>query len=98
MKFLRCWRYALIFQKLKFKCEELGIEIKEVNPKNTSRRCPICGWVSEENRVKTSFKCLKCSYKENADVNGAKNILFIGQNKKTISNIENSNDKEFFFN
>jgi len=95
-KFLRCWRYALIFQKLKFKCEELGIEIKEANPKNTSRRCSTCGWVSEKNRDGTSFKCLKCSCMANADINGAKNILFIGQNNKKISRI--SEEKEFFFN
>jgi len=94
-KFLRCWRYALIINRLKLKCEELGIQIREVNPQNTSRRCNKCGWTSKSNRDGEKFICVKCNHNDNADVNAAKNILYIGQRNLSI---KSSNKESFYFN
>ncbi len=58
-----------------------GIFIK-VNPKNTSRTCPNCGYVSKKNRrSQPVFKCICCGYSANADVNAAQNILRAGLSK-----------------
>ena len=64
---------------LAYKLEERGGVLVLVSPKNTSRTCPNCGYVSAENRqTQADFACVKCGYKENADVVGAINVLRAG--------------------
>lgn len=51
-----------------------------VPPQNTSRTCPMCGHVSKENRqTQAKFVCVCCGFSENADVEGAMNVLKRGQ-------------------
>lgn len=46
---------------------------------NTSRTCPCCGHVSEDNRkTQAKFRCVTCGFEENADIVGAINILRAG--------------------
>ncbi|MGC9027378.1 MAG: zinc ribbon domain-containing protein [bacterium] len=46
-----------------------------VDPQNTSRTCPTCGFISKTNRKSQSlFSCCKCGYTANADLVGAINI------------------------
>ncbi len=64
------------FQMLEYKLQERGAMLVKVDPKNTSRTCPNCGHVSEENRkTQANFVCVKCGFRENADKVGAINIL-----------------------
>ena len=50
-----------------------------VCPRNTSRKCHECGFVSPDNRkTQASFHCISCGHHNNADVNAAKNILEAG--------------------
>ena len=64
---------------LAYKLEERGGLLVLVPPKNTSRTCPNCGYISAENRrTQAHFSCIKCGYKENADVVGAINVLRAG--------------------
>ena len=50
-----------------------------VPPKNTSRECPCCGYVSADNRrTQSRFACMDCGFEENADVVGAINNLARG--------------------
>lgn len=55
------------------------IKIILINPMNTSRRCRDCGFISIRNRPNSgeAFKCIKCGFEENADVNAAKNIAIL---------------------
>ncbi len=71
--------WGLFFELLEYKlCERRGQLIK-VDPKFTSQACSVCGHVSKNNRKSQSkFLCESCGYTENADVNGAKNILVRG--------------------
>ncbi|HHR5909899.1 TPA: zinc ribbon domain-containing protein [Providencia alcalifaciens] len=47
-----------------------------VNPKNTSCMCLCCGYIAKENCPRQAdFECVKCGYKNNADVVEAMNIL-----------------------
>ncbi|MGL4521923.1 MAG: RNA-guided endonuclease TnpB family protein, partial [Bacilli bacterium] len=58
-----------------YKSEWYGKKLVLVNPKHTSQKCSTCGHIDKENRVSQSnFACTSCKYKENADVNAAKNI------------------------
>lgn len=52
-----------------------GINVHLVNPEYTSQTCPVCGCIHENNRLQQeTFKCIKCGYIFDADVNAAINI------------------------
>ncbi len=64
---------------LKYKLDWNGGIYLEVPAPYTSQRCSKCTHTCEENRkTQGSFKCLKCGYEDNADLNAAKNILVAG--------------------
>jgi putative transposase len=64
---------------LGYKLEWAGGRLIAVPPHYTSQRCPECKHVSRENRkTQSEFKCMKCDYKNNADVVGAINIKAAG--------------------
>lgn len=66
-------------RQLEYKSAWLGGEVIAVNPKNTSRRCPICDSICSDNRkTQSEFECTACGYAENADLNAALNILRAG--------------------
>jgi putative transposase len=61
---------------LAYKLQWNGGMLLTVPPQNTSRTCPCCDHVSEDNRkTQAQFKCVSCNYKNHADVVGAMNIL-----------------------
>ena len=61
---------------LEEKAKERGRVVIPVDPKNTSRRCSVCGHTDPDNRQSQElFRCVQCGHSENADVNAAKNIL-----------------------
>lgn len=63
-------------RQLEYKQAWLGGEVLAVPPRNTSRTCPACGYVSAENRqTQARFACVECGYENNADLVGAINIL-----------------------
>ena len=63
-------------EKLAYKTVWYGSHLETVDPKYTSQTCSSCGHVSRENRTtQARFECQECGYKDNADVNAAKNIL-----------------------
>ena len=74
-QFLSHFTYTIIFNKLEQLCEEWNVSINKVNPAYTSQKCSACGETKTENRKGEHFKCKKCGYTQNADINAAKNIL-----------------------
>ena len=53
-----------------------GIAVSTVHPEYTSKRCPVCGCIEDENRPnQETFECIQCGYKDNADHNAAMNIM-----------------------
>jgi putative transposase len=63
-------------RQLGYKQVWLGGEVRVVPSFNTSRTCPACGHASPENRqTQARFECVKCRYKNNADLVGAINVL-----------------------
>lgn len=60
---------------LEYKMARSGGELVPVNPKNTSLTCSKCGHLDKDNRVdQAKFRCQKCGFEENADLNAAINI------------------------
>ena len=51
------------------------IAVSTVQASYTSKMCPICGCIEDENRPNQEmFECVECGHKDNADFNAAKNI------------------------
>lgn len=64
---------------LKQEVEHIGrkydIAVSTVHPSYTSKMCPICGCIEDENRPnQETFCCIECGHEDNADFNAAKNI------------------------
>lgn len=75
---------SMFLNLLEYKSEEYGVNFLKVNPAFTSQMCSECGHTSKENRkTQSGFKCVKCNFKEHADINAAKNILVSGRNHST---------------
>jgi putative transposase len=69
------WAFDRLYKYVSYTAEELGIRVKQVNPKNTSRRCSSCGFTHEDNRPsRDTFCCQSCGYENHADYNAAKNV------------------------
>jgi len=67
-------------RQLEYKLDWNGGILIAVDPKNTSRRCSVCGHTAKENRLtQADFICVKCGHTDDADVNAAINILRAGQ-------------------
>ncbi|WP_339134437.1 transposase [Streptomyces sp. f51] len=61
------------------KAESAGREVIAVDPRNTSRTCPECGYVAAENRpTQEKFHCQNCDHQTHADTVGALNVLRAG--------------------
>jgi putative transposase len=66
-------------RQLEYKQVWSGGEVLTVNPRNTSRTCPCCGYTDKDNRpTQAKFECVVCGFAENADLVGAMNILAAG--------------------
>ena len=78
---LKNWSYYDLQNKIQYKADEVGIEVRFINPKYTSKRCSVCGCIHEENRDcknnQADFTCQVCGHKENADINASKNISIL---------------------
>ncbi|MET7536832.1 transposase [Streptomyces sp. NPDC005507] len=61
------------------KAESAGREVIAVDPRNTSRQCPACGYTAKENRpTQEEFHCVSCGHTAHADTVGATNVLRAG--------------------
>lgn len=72
--FRRGWSYPKIFDRLKRRAEEQNVSVSLVNPRNTSRKCSVCGAIDAKSRRGKSFKCVACGHTGDADLNAALNI------------------------
>ena len=64
------------FRQLSYKAADAGRNFSAVDPKYTSQTCSECGFKHPDNRkTQADFECLSCGFRDNADHNGAVNIL-----------------------
>jgi putative transposase len=68
------WNYKELFDKLESKIIDSGVLINKLNPTYTSQRCSLCGWVRKGNRKLKRFKCDKCGYTADSDLNASINL------------------------
>ena len=68
------WAFERVYEYVEYKAEMHGLDVAQVDPENTSRRCSTCGFTHPDNRDGEEFACLKYRYENHADYNAAKNI------------------------
>ena len=62
-------------QEVEHIARKYNIAVSTVQASYTSKMCPICGCIEDENRPnQETFECVECGHKDNADFNAAKNI------------------------
>ena len=62
-------------QEVEHIARKYNIAVSTVHPSYTSKMCPVCGCIEDENRPnQETFECIECGHKDNADFNAAKNI------------------------
>jgi len=69
------WSFAELRGFIEYKAKLAGVPVIPVNPRNTSRTCPICGHIEKGNRpTRGLFLCRSCGHFDHADVVAATNI------------------------
>lgn len=62
-------------QEVEHIARKYDIAVSTVQASYTSKMCPVCGCIEDENRpTQETFECIECGHKDNADFNAAKNI------------------------
>jgi len=96
-KFMNRWTYTEIFDKLEDKCLQSGVQIEYINPTYTSQRCSVCGWTRKKNRDGILFKCDKCGFEANADLNASINISLTLPAISKEKRLKQENRKGFYW-
>jgi IS605 OrfB family transposase len=69
------WAFGELGRFIEYKAKLAGIPVVYVDPRNTSRTCSHCGYISKSNRkTQSDFICTQCNFSLNADYNAALNI------------------------
>jgi putative transposase len=72
---LHSWAFAQLRAFISYKAQLRGVPVHFVDPRNTSRSCPKCGYCAKENRkTQATFVCTSCGFAGPADVIAAGNI------------------------
>ena len=71
------WAFGQLRAFVEYKARLRGVPVLFVDPRNTSRRCLVCGYTDRLNRVSQSeFRCGVRGSELNADLNAAMNVCW----------------------
>jgi putative transposase len=69
------WSYSRFQQILEYQAKLHGLNVKYVDPRNTSRICPVCGdELEESSNGRRLMRCRRCGLEEDRDVVAVKNL------------------------
>jgi len=69
------WAFRQLRTSIEYKAKLAGVPVTLVDPRDTSRTCPMCGCVDKRNRRdQAHFRCTSCGFAGPADVIAARNI------------------------
>ena len=72
---LHGWAFDRFTSMLEYKPNERGIKLEQVDERDTSKTCSVCGTEDNSQRVERGlYVCDGCGLVANADCNGAENI------------------------
>ncbi len=72
---LSTFSHRKVIRNLDYKALEKGLEVISVDPRNTSRTCPNCGYTSSKNRRGDFFKCINCGFQARSHYVACINLL-----------------------
>ena len=67
--------YYRLTQQITYKAAWLGIPVRMISERGTSKTCHRCGSTDTSRIKQPIFRCHACGLVYNADLNGAKNIV-----------------------
>ena len=70
---LSLWPRRKLLQIIEYKAQWKGIPVVKVDPRNSSRTCPICGRI-QYSRMGTEFAC-ECGWRLDRHINASLNLL-----------------------
>jgi IS605 OrfB family transposase len=70
---LSMWPRRKLHQFIEYKARWRGIPVHEVDPRNSSRKCPMCGTL-QDSRKGTEFAC-ECGWHLDRHINARLNLL-----------------------
>jgi len=69
------WAFRRLQSFIEHKALEKGMPVVYVDPRNSSRTCPRCGYIDKANRRSQSlFRCVQCGFQHNADYVASLNL------------------------
>jgi IS605 OrfB family transposase len=69
------WAFNQLRAFIEYKAKLVGVVVQAVDPRNTSRTCPVCGCIDKRNRASQAlFSCISCGYSAPADILAARII------------------------
>lgn len=72
---LSSWSFFQLRTFIEYKARIAGVPVIAVDPRNTSRTCPECGYIDKANRkTQSKFECMSCGFSGLADHIAAVNI------------------------
>jgi putative transposase len=82
---LHTWNFGLLRMFVDYKAKIAGVPMVFVDPRNTSRTCPSCGYISKANRpTRDEFRYESCGFAGPADHIAAMNIAFRAEVRQPI--------------
>jgi putative transposase len=73
---LHRWGYRSFQRILEYQAKLCGLHVKYIDPRNTSRTCPVCGSELEESsNGRRLMRCRRCGLEEDRDVVAVKNLV-----------------------
>ena len=74
-RIVKVLRLSSLKDEIEHIARKYDIAVSTVHSCYTSKMCPICGCIEDENRpTQEYFSCIECGHSENADLNAAINI------------------------
>jgi len=70
---LSMWPRRKLHQTIEYKAQWRGVPVVKVDPRNSSRTCPICGRI-QDSRMGAEFKC-ECGWHLDRHINASINLL-----------------------
>lgn len=69
------WPRRKLHQFIEYKAEWNGVPVIKVDPRYTSRTCPVCGRIRYDSRKDKVFRCGDCGWECDDHINASLNIL-----------------------
>ena len=70
--------FGILGTLIREKAEHAARRVISVDPRYSSQECSRCGHIAASNRVRSRFRCGRCCYRCDADINAARVILARG--------------------